>query len=107
MALAMTRVPSPNWSNSNTPTGPVPDHGAGTGDDACQALGGIRTDVEYQFAGRDLIHRAHVGVRRGREFRGHDHVGGQGDFRAALARPRQQLAAGVEHVLLAKRLAHR
>jgi len=34
--------PSPNWSNSNTPTGPFPDHGTRLHDDVGELLGAPR-----------------------------------------------------------------
>ncbi len=68
----------------------VPQHGAGLGDELRETFGGIRTDVENQLVGPDVVDAAHIGMRRGGEFRGDDHVGGQRNVGAALARARHQ-----------------
>ena len=86
MAWAIVRVPSPNWSNSNTPTGPFQTMVPAALQQRAEAVGRVRTDVEDHLIRAHLADRAHVGVRGGGELRGHHHIDRQRDLRAARAR---------------------
>ena len=86
MAWAMARVPSPNCSNSNTPTGPFQTMVPAACSSAPQRSARVGPDVEDHLVGAHLVDRAHVGVRGGGELRGDHHVGRQRDLRAAGAR---------------------
>ena len=63
IALAMACVPSPNWSNSNTPTGPFHTMVPAAWRRCGEPLGGIGPDVEDHLLGPHLVCRAHLAVR--------------------------------------------
>ena len=84
IARAIRAVPAPNWSNSNTPTGPFQTIVPALCDDAGEQLGGLRSDVENHVVGADLRRPASTLARaRADNSPGHDHVDRQRHLRAA------------------------
>src|SRR5579859_132501 len=79
---------------------PVPDDGARRLEQRAEAIGAVGTDIQDHLVGAHFSHRAHVGVRGGRELLAHHHIGRQRDRGAAAARLVHEAAGDVQHLRL-------
>ena len=79
-ARARVWVPCPKASNSKTPKGTVPDHGAAARDHAGVATGGIRADIEDHLVVTNGVRPASPWLAHRREFRCDDHIGRHRDL---------------------------